>query len=80
MAAAIFARPMRVPQGTVIPRPGKFEPHITKPNIHLPDGHVILPMTNKMLPVSEVSGLNADSLPSADSVEMAAEVGFTGPE
>jgi len=37
-------------------------------------------MTNKMLPVSEVSGLNADSLPSADSVEMAAEVGFTGPE
>jgi len=32
MAAAIFARPMRVPQGTVIPRPGKFEPHITKPS------------------------------------------------
>ncbi|KAK0253514.1 hypothetical protein LTS09_011373 [Friedmanniomyces endolithicus] len=70
MAATIFAHPMRVPKGTVI----------DWPDIHLPDGHVILPMTNKMLPVSEVCGLNADSLPSADSVEMAAEVGFTGPE
>ncbi|KAK0366041.1 hypothetical protein LTR94_004648 [Friedmanniomyces endolithicus] len=83
MAATIGAHPMRVPQGTVTVRPGKFEPHMIRSryliddtDILLPDGHVILPMANKLRPV----GLDADSLPSADSVEMAAEVEFTGPK
>ncbi|TKA73290.1 hypothetical protein B0A55_06066 [Friedmanniomyces simplex] len=82
MAATTVASPIRMPPGTVIIPPGMSVSETARPpqltiniDLHLPNGTVILPESNKVLPVVPVYGLDAESLPHIDAVEGALGAG-----